>query len=176
MKHQEFYNKYKSRHTSKVSQAFSRSNLWHIVLIVGVSVLLAPVALYKSMHVGFSLGYYLQGIKYSLAIAVPFGTFIFWVNWRELVKRSKGYDWVGRFTVTNKRSSFGFCYLKLTPGDKNTLLVHRKFFQKIRVGDFILIRRDALGHVEEIRKLNNLSSRLARNREVGKRATPDQST
>jgi hypothetical protein len=69
---------------------------------------------------------------------------------------------VGKFEVVKKRTSFVFRYLLLAPGNGNKIRVNRNFFDKTRVGDFILIRRDALGSVEQINKTKNFSSRLAR--------------
>jgi hypothetical protein len=41
------------------------------------------------------------------------------------------------------------------------LRVDKDLFEKTRVGDFIQIRRDSLGSIEEVSKVNNFSSRLA---------------
>ena len=75
------------------------------------------------------------------------------------MKRSRGYGWLGKFEVVSKKSWFVFHYLRLAPGN-GKLKVDRDLFEKIRVGNIILIRRDALGKIEDVRKVNNLSSRL----------------
>ena len=92
-------------------------------------------------------------------IAFPFIALFIWLNWRESMKRSRGYGWLGKFEVVGKKSWFVFYYLQLAPGN-GKLKVERDLFEKIRVGNIILIRRDALGKIEDVRKVNNLSSRL----------------
>ena len=67
---------------------------------------------------------------------------------------------MGKFEVINKKSWFVFHYLQLAPGNSK-LKVERDLFEKIRVGNIILIRRDALGKIEEVRKVKNLSNRVA---------------
>ena len=94
-------------------------------------------------------------------VAVPFVSLLFWLNWRETIKRKRAYNWVGKFEVIKKRSSFVFRYLQIAPGDSK-LKVDRGFFDSIRIGDFIVVRRDSLGHLEEIRR-DNVQGRLSRN-------------
>lgn|SRR6478609_6327322 len=163
MKSLEFYHKHKTRYPSRVNPIFSRRNLWHLILIIAAGVLVEPVAMYKyNRSIPFTLHYYFQTVKYSLLVAVPFGAFIFWANWRELKKRSKGYEWVGKFEVVDKKTRLTFCYLYLNPGDKSKIRVHRSLFEKTRIGDFIVIRRDVFGSLEAISKVKNLPSRLAK--------------
>ena len=163
MKSLEFYHKHRLKYPSRVNPIFSKRNLWHLILIIAVGVLVEPIAMYKyNRSIPFTFHYYLQIIKVSLWVAIPFGAFIFWVNWRELKKRSKGYEWVGKFEVVNKRISFICCYLYLTPGNKNKIRVHRSLYDKTRIGDFILICRDAFGNLERVDKVNKLLSRLTK--------------
>jgi hypothetical protein len=164
MKYLEFYNKYKTTYPPILNPIFSKKNWWYVVLITVVAVLIEPL-LFMSKYqraAPFSFNYYMQLVEYFLLIAFPFVALLIWVNRRESIKRSRGYDWVGKFEVIKKQSSFVFRYLQLTPGSDNKVRVSKYFFDKTRVGDFILIRRDALGSVKEIRKTKNLSSRLAK--------------
>lgn len=163
MKSLEFYHKHRLKYPSRVNPIFSKRNLWHLIVIIAAGVLVEPVALYKyNKSIPFTLHYYFQAIKYSLLVAVPFGAFIFWVNWRELKKKSEGYEWVGKFEVVDKKTVLTFCYLHLAPGGKNKIRVHWGLFEKIRIGDFIVIRRDVFGNLEKINKVKNLPSRLAK--------------
>ncbi len=163
MKHPEFYNRYKTNYPPMVSPLFSKRNWWRIGLITMVAILIGPLVMYKNQRsVPFSFDYYLRLTENFIMIIVPFVVFLFWINWRESIKRSRGYAWLGKFEVVNKRSTFVFCYFLLTPGDSNKLRVSRNLFEKTRVGDFILIRRDALGNIEEISKVNSFSNRIAK--------------
>ena len=160
MKRYEFYNKYKVNYPPTVNPVFFKKNYWQIVLQTLVAVSIEPLMLYKYRRsIDFSFNSYLGLMEYCFLIAVPFISLFIWLNWRESVKRSRGYGWVGKFQVVNKKSWFVFYYLQLAPGDSK-LKVDRALFEKTRVGNTILIRRDALGSIEDIRKVNNLPNRL----------------
>lgn len=162
MKHPEFYVKYKTNYPPLVNPVFSKRNWWRIVLITVVAILIEPLVMYKNQRsVPISFEYYLQLIEYFIIIAVPFVAFLLWVNWRELIKRRKGYGWVGKFEVIGKRSSLLFCYLLLMPDSNHKLRVDRSFFQKTRIGDFIQVKRDAFENIEEVSRIKNISNRLA---------------
>jgi hypothetical protein len=164
MKHLEFYNKYKTTYTPIVNPIFSKRNWWYIVVITVAAVLIEPL-LFMSKYkrsVPFSFSYYVELIEYFFLIAIPFIALLIWINMRESTKRSRGYGWVGKFEVIKKKSLFLFRYLLLAPGNGNKIRVSRNLFDKTRVGDFILVRRDALGGVEEVSKTKNFSGRLAR--------------
>ncbi len=163
MKHQEFYNKYKTKYLPLVNPIFSKRNWWRIILITLSVVLIEPLILYRHQKSNpFSLEYYLQVIPYIVYIVVPLVAFLFWANGRESLKRNRGYRWEGKFEVLNKQSSFLFCFLLLAPGSRNKIKVDRKLFEKVRVGDFVLISRDSLGNIEEVRIVNDFSSRLGK--------------
>jgi hypothetical protein len=169
MKHEEFYSKYKASGTPAVDLIFIKRNRWHIVLITIVVVLIGPLIMYRHYRgVPFSLDYYLRVIGYLLCIYVPLIAFLFWSSHQESIKRKRGYSWVGKFEVMAKQTSFVFCYFVLAPGSDHKIKVSRSLFDKIRVGDFIMIRRDALGKIEEVSRVNNLSARLSRARRFPK--------
>jgi hypothetical protein len=159
----EFYSKYKTSYRPIVNPVFSKGNWWRIALIAAVAILIGPLILYKNERtVTFSINQYLQLSEYFVIIVVPFVSFLIWANLRELTKRRRGYVLVGKFEVINKRSAFGFHFLHLTPGNNNQVRVKRVLFEKTNPGDFILIRRDAFGSIEEITRINNVSGRLAK--------------
>lgn len=163
MKHQEFYRKYRTNYSPIINPVFSRSNGWRFALITVVGVLVEPFILYgRHRSVPFTFHFYLQRIGYLSMIAIPLVAFLFQINWRELEKRRRGYGWVGKFEVISKRSALVLNYLLLSPGNGHKLKVDRNLFENTRVGDFILIRRDALGNIEEIRRYKNFSRRLTR--------------
>jgi len=158
MKHQKFYRKFKTHYPPMMSP-------WNFVIITFIAALLEPFLIYKSFkHVPFSLNYYLNQIEYFSFIGVPLVVFLFWANWREAKKRSLGYCWVGKFEVIDKRATVGFYYLSLTPGVSNMLRVSRNLFKNIRVGDYVIVRRDSLGDVDEVRRINNFLGRVSRAR------------
>lgn len=162
MKHRGFYKKYKSS-SATVNPMFSRENMPLTLLIIIVALLAAPLMVYKYRRASvFSFEYYVQQLIFILAVATPILTILFWVNWREIEKRSKGYGWVGKFEVLAKRSSFLSCYLLLTPGDGNKIKVDRLLFENTKVGDAVLIYRDLRGNIEGVEKVNDLGSRVAR--------------
>ncbi len=156
MKHQEFYKKYKMSYPPMISP-------WSIVLIMAVAAVVVPLFMYRNVRtLSFSLSEYLKQVEYFLFIGVPFGFFLFWVNWREAAKRKKRYCWMGKFEVTSKTSSLLFCYLSLVPGKENKLRVDRRLFNKTNIGDYIIIRRDAFGKVDEVKRVNDVLNRLTR--------------
>lgn len=164
MKQYEFYTKYKTNYRPIINPVFDKRNWWQGVLITIVAVLIGPLILYKYQRsISLSLNFYLQLIEYCILIVVPIVALLFWVNWRESTKQKRGYVWLGKFEVINKRSVFAFCYLQLNPGSTN-IKVSRSLFEKISVGNSILIRRNSLGTIEEIKKISNLSDRLSRTR------------
>lgn len=163
MKHQEFYSKYKTNYPPVENPMFSKRTWWHSALIIVAAVLIEPLILYKNQRsVPFSLHYYLLVTSYCLAISVPLVVLLLWLNWRESTKRMRGYVWVGKFEVIDKHLSFLLQYLVLSPGRDNKIRVDRGLFEKTRVGDIMLIRRDALGKIEDIRRINNFSNRLTK--------------
>ncbi len=163
MKHHEFYTKYKTSYPPIINPIFSKRNWWHIVIITVGAVLIGPLVMYKHQRSApLSFNYYIRLIEYSLYIIIPLVGVLIWSNWRESTKRSKGYSWIGKFEVINKQSSIAFCYLFLAPGNSNKIKVNRALFEKVRVGDLVKVRRDALGNIEEISKVSKFSSRLAR--------------
>jgi hypothetical protein len=166
MKHHEFYIKYKINNPPILNSVFTKRNWWLIVLITVATVLIEPMAImYRHKKpIPFSFSYYLQLTEYLAFFVIPFVAILFWANWRELTKRSRGYCWVGKFEVVAKRTSFGFHYLLLEPGSSNRVRVNQALFEKIRIGNLIQIRRDALGSIEEVSRVSSFSRRLARAR------------
>jgi len=164
MKYREFYTKYKANYPPVVNPIFSKKNWWFIFLIIIGAVLIEPL-LFMSKYqrsVALSFNYYLQLIEYFLFITVPFAGLLFWVNWRESTKRRRGYGWVGKFEVIEKQSTLIFFYLQLEPGVSNKLRVSKGLFDKTRIGDFIQVRRDVFGRIEEVNKISNFSNRIAK--------------
>lgn len=137
------------------------------MLITVVAALIGPLILYKYQRsIPFSLNYYLQLIEYCILFVIPFEAVLFWLNWRESIKKRNGYIWLGKFEVIQKQSLLVMHYLKLVPGNFR-IKVSRSIFEKISVGNFILIRRNSLGAIEEVKKISNLQNRLSRVREKG---------
>ena len=162
MKHHEFYTKYKTNYRPIINPVFSKRNWWQGALITCVAVLFGPLILYKYQRsISLSFDNYLQLIEYCVLLVVPFAAILFWVNWRESTKQKRGYVWLGKFEVIHKRSLLALCYLQLTPGNIK-IHVSRNLFEKISVGNFILIRRNSLGTIEEIKKIVNLSNSLSK--------------
>ncbi len=163
MKHLEFYSKYKISYPPLANPLFSKKNWWWIVLITALAALMGPLLMFKrSKAIPFSISFYIQLSEYFLILFTPFVGFLLWVNWRELKKRKRGYGWVGKFEVIGKESLLSFNYLKLAPGINNKLKVDRDLFDKVRIGDSVLIRRDSLGNIEGLSKVSNFSSRITR--------------
>lgn len=163
MRHHELYTKYKTNYRPIINPIFSKRNWWQGVLITVFAILIGPLALYRYQRtISLSLGYYLHLIEYCVLMVVPFASILFWVNWRETTKQKRGYVWLGKFEVIHKYSLFfSIFYLRLTPGNIK-IKVSRGIFEKISVGNFILIRRNSLGTVEEVKKISNLSKRLSK--------------
>jgi hypothetical protein len=166
MKQLELYTKYKTNYIALVNPIFSKKNWWYVVLMAVLVVLIEPIIMYgRYRSFPLSIDKYLQVITYLSLLMVPFVTFLFWVNWRETVKQRRGYGWTGNFEVTSKQLSFfSFCFLFLEPGDNHKVKVDRKLFDKIRIGDFVQVRRDAFGSVEEVAKIKNFSNHIIKAR------------
>lgn len=163
MKHHEFYRRYKVSYPAIANPAFSKKNWWIVGILIVITVLIEPLVMYKRQRLApFTMDYYVQQIEYFLCVFVPFFLFLVWSHRRESLNRKKGYRWVGKFQITRKRSSLLSHYLVLTPGEKNNLKVNFRLYDKVHVGDFILVRRDSLGRIYEISITNNLSKRLIR--------------
>ena len=162
MKHQEFYRKFKTNYPSAKHPIFSKKNWRPSILAIVIAVSIEPlIIMQKHQRVNhFSLHHYFQLIEYLFLVITPFLTFLLWGNWRDRIKRSKGYGWLGQFEVINKRSLWLSSYLLLKPGNNNKLRANRDIFEKIRIGDVVQIRRDAFGGIEETTKIRSLSSRL----------------
>lgn len=161
----EYYRKYKTHYPAS-QHPFSREHWLRTVLILFAAVLIWPVFLYKYYrNIGpFTGTYYLTQVTYGLCSAFLISGFYFRNSWRETVKRSRNYCLVGKFEVISKRSSFVRCYLILVPGQKNEVRVARSLFNKVEVGDSVVIRRDALGHIEKIMKVKKFTTKLVRAR------------
>ncbi len=173
MKDFEFYKKHKANYPSLENPMFTKGNFWITAAVTLLAILLEPLILYKNFrNVPFSVHYYLQQMEYFSLFAVPMASLIFWAYWREVLKRNGGYHWVGKFEVIDKQQSlFNSCYLAMAPGNKNKVKVERSLFEKIRVGDHVIVQRDVFGNVEEVKKASNFTTRLTkvRDRLAGRR-------
>ncbi len=157
----EFYRKCKTKFSPAVK--LSRVDWWLIVLIGIGGVLIEPFIVYKKLrHIPFTPSYYIDQVKYFVLLCIPFVLVYFWTSWKESVKRSRGYCWIGKFEVIKKQKSFLACYLWLNPGKDNKLKVNRKFFYKVHEGDSVMIRRDALGKIERVIQVKGVAARLRR--------------
>jgi hypothetical protein len=153
MKHQEYYRKYKTTYPPTL-------DIFNVIWAIIVAALVEPfLVLSKVKKMNFSIQAYLEQLEYFLFFAFPVGLFLAYVHWKESVKRQRGFCWVGKFQVVDKKLSRLSCHLILTPDNKHKLKVDRRLFDKTRIGDFIIIRRDALGGIGEVRRVNNLLSR-----------------
>ena len=174
MKHGEFYRKCKTSYPAIVDPIFSKKNWWQIILMTVVGVLIEPLIMYgRQRTVPSSPHFYLQRIEYLSCMVIPFFAFLFWMNWRESEKRTRGYGWIGKFEVIGKRSSLLFCSLLLAPGSDHRLKVDRSLFDKTRIGDFILIQRNSFGNIESVTRAKNFSRRLAKARRFPKTKQKD---
>jgi hypothetical protein len=160
MKDLELYRKYKTKYSAAEEQAPYKRSVGLIIAMSVAATLLGPLLLFKySKGVAFSTPYYIQHVAYFSLVTLPFAAFLVWSYRREAIKQSSGYHWVGKFEVLDKQSSFTSLYLVLS-GTNNKVKVERSLFEKTRIGDFIIILRDALGNVEEIKRVNRFSHQL----------------
>lgn len=161
MKDLDLYRKYKTKYGAAEDQAPYKRSAGLIIAMSVAAMLLGPLLLFKySKGVAFSTPYYLQHVAYFSLVTLPFTFFLVWSYRREAIKQSSGYRWVGKFEVLDKQSSLTYLYLVLSPGTNNKVKVERSLFEKTRIGDFIIILRDALGNVEEIKRVNRFSNQL----------------
>jgi hypothetical protein len=157
----EFYRKRRTKYPPV--DKLSRVEWWQILLIIMGAVLIEPLVVYKKVrHIPFTRSYYVEQIKYFVLLSIPFFLFYLWMNWRETVKRTRGYCWVGRFEVIQKKSSMLSCHLMLAPGKENKLKVNRSFFNKVHEGDIVMIRRDVLGKIERVILVKDFAARFRR--------------
>lgn len=162
MKDLDLYRKYKTKYGATEDQAPYKRSAGLIIAMSVAATLLGPLLLFKySKGVAFSTSYYLQHVAFFSLVTLPFAIFLVWSYRRETLKQSSGYRFVGKFEVLDKQSCLTYLYLVLSPGINNKVKVERSLFEKTRIGDFIIILRDALGNVEEIKRVNRFSSRLS---------------
>jgi len=162
MKRYEFYIKYKASRAAHEKPLLSKRNWWQIALISIIAIVTGPLNVYRRQRsIPVATSNYLRLVEYFSFIIIPLVALLLWSHWREYLRRSRGYNWIGRFEVVNKRSSFLFYYLLLAPGNSE-LKVNRNLFGKTSVGDCVVIRRDALGKIEEISRVDKFSSLVAR--------------
>jgi len=167
MKHLEFYVKHKTHRPTALNE-YAQKGWWHNLVITVAVVLIEPLIMYKHYRhvIPFSQSYYLHQVKYALWVGVPYSIFRLWSRWRGTEKRRRGYRWVGKFEVISKHSFFLLYFLTLSPGEGNRIRVDGAFFQKVRVGDFIIIRRDALGTLEKVINVRRFTTSLTRTKAI----------
>ncbi|MEJ1240978.1 hypothetical protein WBG78_22720 [Chryseolinea sp. T2] len=157
MMNSEFYRKYRVKYPSKLTGI----EWWQVILVIVAAVLIEPIVVYNKLrHTPFTQGYYIGQAKYFLLLSLPVLGFFVWIRWRESLKRSRGYCWVGRFEVQKKHASFLSCHLMLSPGRRNRVKVNRTFFNKVNEGDTVIVRRNSLGEIERMIRITNLAARL----------------
>jgi hypothetical protein len=150
VKHQEHYRKYKATYPPTL-------DVFSIIWTIVVAALVEPfLILSKVKPTNVSVHDYLEQLEYFALFAFPVGLLLAYVHWKESIKRHRGYCWIGKFQVKDKKLSRLSCYLTLTPGQEHRLKVDRNLFDKTKVGDFIIVRRDALGVIDEVKRVNNL--------------------
>src|SRR6478735_6713574 len=118
MNRYEFYIKYKTNNRPPTNTVSNKVNWWHVVLPTLGAILIGPlVILVRQRSVPSSFHHYLQLVAYCFLVVVPFILFLLWLHRREAIKQNSGYDWIGKFKITNKQSTFAYCYLYLSPGN-----------------------------------------------------------
>ena len=140
----------------------SHADRGSLLIAIG-GVLIEPFVVYKKLrHIPFTQSYYLEQVKYFVLLCTPFVVVYFWTSWKESVKRSRGYCWIGKFEVIRKQKSFLACYLWLNPGKDNKVKVNRNLFYQVHEGDNVMIRRDAFGKIERVQRVKSIAMRLRR--------------
>jgi hypothetical protein len=143
-------------------------NLGLTLTVVFAALLLEPLIVYKHHRIeSFSLEFYLNQLGFFSLLFVPLSGFIFWKGWLEHLKKNRGYGWIGKFEVRDKRASLISYYLLLSPGHGNKVRINRRLFYQTRAGDFVTVTRDALGNIKEVKKLNGIKARLTKTRVAG---------
>lgn len=169
MKHLELYKMCKAASTHATRSVQSTGNLPRTALLLLTVLLVEPLIMYKYYRrVPFSLDYYLHQIGYFSLILIPLGIVLLWTTWRDDYRQRCSYNWIGNFKVRAKYEGLFSCFLLLSPGEENRIKINRRFYYRTRVGDSIIIKRDALGVIKEIKRTGNIKSRLARNPMLGR--------
>lgn len=162
MKEIQHFQKYKFRTRSEMHLKHFRTNRRQMIVLTLLALLIGPVIVLKN-HRGISpsLDNYIRLIGYCCFIALPLFGWILWLQWRESIKLTRGYVWLGKFKVVEKMQSWWNCYLVVDPGHTK-LCVDRDLFKKTNLGNTVIICRNSLGQLEYIRRLNHQPKHAAR--------------
>jgi hypothetical protein len=141
---------------------FTKSNWWEFILIIVISVFVAPI--YKSKGRVLLLETYdkymdlvFLMIGLVCCIALP----ILWVvQIKPLLIRKLGYYCVGNFEVKKKIELLKLiCTIQL-PGKFQWVFVSRPLFDSIKLGDIVEVKRSCLGGLEGIQKVRFSQQRV----------------
>jgi len=72
----------------------------------------------------------------------------------------KGYYLKGKFEIIDKKVWMGLTFLQLKPGIANRIRIDWSLFNRLRIGDRILIERTAFGSVKKISRVSDFHSRV----------------
>ncbi len=163
MEELQHFQKYKIHNRSEAHLKRFRTNRRQMIVLTVLALLIGPVIILKN-HRGIppSMDNYIRLIGYCCFIALPLFAWILWLQWRESVKLSRGYVWLGKFKVVEKLDAWMNCYFIVEPG-QTKLPVDRDLFQKTNVGNTIIVCRNSLGQLEYIRRVNHQSKHSAKN-------------
>lgn len=164
MKNSNYYWKHRVQYPRAIP-SFFEIKPWQLFINTFAIALAEPLLVYKYYRhsIPFTWSFYWHQLSLFLILIFVIGFYQIWISRKNLIKLRRGYCWLGKFEVTAKEK-FIVCYLTLTPGEHNKIRVTRKFYNEIKTGDVILVRKDIWGVTEEVTKLKKFSTHLARTR------------
>ncbi|NOT75744.1 MAG: hypothetical protein HOP08_12530 [Cyclobacteriaceae bacterium] len=164
MKNEEYYSKSKPRDKFLIRPYLTKTNWWIIAVLSLLIIAYGPIQWMK--HKGvilFSWDNYFHLVLLAAALIIPLETLVLWFpQIRLILIQKKGFDWIGKFEVIDKEFLLGFHYLVVHPGTAHKLKVDADVYHKIKIGDDLLVRRNALGDVKEAVRVPNMHRRVMR--------------
>ncbi len=146
-----------------MSKSSLPANTWWIFILGGFAIIsiapFLPMKYYNPAPMTFDT--YITKVIIAGAIVLPIEAALLWFSQiRSEINRRKGYDWIGKFEVLEKKAYLHRFYFRLQPGSSHKIKVSRSLYESTRIGDFILIRRNALGDTKETVRLSGIRHRI----------------
>lgn len=165
MKNEEFYRKWKVKDDFFIRPIIMKSNWWSVVLITLLIISIEPIVMMEYRKLMFiSLAEYFNEVLFFSKIIIPVEVLVLWFpRLRHMIVQRRGFDWIGRFEVVGKVTSFRCRYITLSPGHFHRIKADASLYHKTNIGDYLIVRRNVLGDVKEVVR----SSHLRENRGPG---------
>lgn len=139
------------------------SSNWWIYLLGSVIVIFIGPFFNKYKHAYFEYEMMRIWITSALIVIVLNAIFLWFLQIRPYLEKGKGYFFLGKFEIVEKNTKLGKGYLTLNPGNRHLVKVSGAFFKSVQEGDKIIVERNCLGDIRNIKKVSGIRERLKMN-------------